>query len=78
MLQMPQELLWIGILILTSCWLPLQPSAHLVVGQFGQSLYEPSVMTHEAKKGPNLCVSLWQCVLSNGLYIGVARPNTSL
>ena len=37
----------------------------------GKALYKPSIMTHEAKKGPNLCVSLWQCVLSNGLYIGV-------
>ena len=37
MLQMPKEPLQIKTLILISFWLPLQPSAHWVVGQFGQS-----------------------------------------
>ena len=78
MLRMPQEPLQTGTLILTSCWLPLQPSAHLVLGNSGKAFYEPSAMTHKAKESPNLCVSLWQCIFNNGFYIGVTRPNTSL
>ena len=39
---------------------------------------KPSVMTHEAEEGPNLCVSLWWCIFCNGFYIDVAGPNISL
>ena len=42
------------------------------LGNSGKALYEPSVMTHEAEEGPNLCVSLWWCIFHDGLYIDVA------
>ena len=33
-------------------------------------------MSHEAKEGPNLSVSLWRCIFGDGLHIDVAGPNT--
>ena len=36
-----------------------------------KALYKPSIMSHEAKEGPNLSVSLWECIFSNGLHIDV-------
>ena len=48
------------------------------LGNFDKAFYELSVLTYKAKESPNLCVSLWWFIFSNGLYIGVARPNTSL
>ena len=37
-----------------------------------------SIMSHQAKEGPNLSVSLWRCIFSNGLHIDVAGLNTFL
>ena len=46
------------------------------LGNLCKTFYEPQVMANEAEEGSNLSVSLWQCILGNGLQICVARLNT--
>ena len=48
------------------------------LGYSCEALYKPSIMSHKAKEGPNLSISLWRCIFCNGLYIDVARLNTFL
>ena len=48
------------------------------LGNSSKALYEMSIMSHQAKEGPNLSVSLQRCIFGNGLHIDVAGSNTSL
>ena len=43
-----------------------------------KALYEMSIMSHQAKEGPNFSVSLWRYIFGNGLHIDVARSNIFL
>ena len=43
-----------------------------------KALYEMSIVSHQAKEGPNLSVSLQRCIFSNGLHIDVSASNTFL
>ena len=45
------------------------------LGNPGKALYKMSIMSHEAKEGPNLSVSLQRGILSYGLHIDVAGSN---
>ena len=45
------------------------------LGNSGKSLYEMSIMSYQAKEGPNLSVSLWRSIFSDGLHIDVAGLN---
>ena len=45
------------------------------LGNPGEALYKMSIMSHEAKEGPNLSVSLRRCILSYGFHIDVAGSN---
>ena len=42
------------------------------LGNLGEALYKMSIMSHWAKVGPNLSVSLQRCILSYGFHIDVA------
>ena len=35
-----------------------------------------SIMSHQAKDGPNVSVSLQRCIFSDGLHIGVTGSDT--
>ena len=48
------------------------------LGYSSKALYKLSIMSHEAKEGPNLSISLWRCIFCDGLHIDIARPNTFL
>ena len=52
---------------LTFYWLPPQPSVHLMVRQFMQTLYEPPIMTYKAKESSNFDVGPWWCTFSDSL-----------
>ena len=41
------------------------------LGNPGKALYKTSTMSHEAKEGPNLSVSLQRCILSYGFNVDV-------
>ena len=46
------------------------------LGDSAKSLYKMSIMSHQAREGPNLSVSLQRSILSDGLHIDVTRSNT--
>ena len=48
------------------------------LGDLGKALYEMSIMSHQAKEGPNFSVSLWRCIFDDDLHIDVAGSNTIL
>ena len=48
------------------------------LGYLSEALYKLSIMSHKAKEGPNLSISLWRCIFCDGLYIDIARLNTFL
>ena len=48
------------------------------LGNSSKALYEMSIMSHQAKEGPNLSVSLWSGIFGNGPQVDVAGSNTSL
>ena len=48
------------------------------LGNLSKAFYETSIMSHQAKEGPNLSVSLWRCIFGNGLHVDVAGSNTFL
>ena len=48
------------------------------LGNLSKALYEMSIMSHQAKEGPNLSVSLQRCIFGNGLHVNVAGSNTFL
>ena len=47
------------------------------LGNSYKAFYELPIMAHKAKEGSNLSVSLWHGTISNGLWICIARPDTS-
>ena len=48
------------------------------LGNSSKALYEMFIMSHQATEGPNLSISLWRCIFSDGLHIDVAGLNTFL
>ena len=48
------------------------------LGNSSKALYEMSIMSHQAKEGPNLSVSLWRCIFGDGLHVDVAGSYTFL
>ena len=46
------------------------------LGYSGKTLYKMSIMSHQAKKGPNLSVSLRRHIFSNGFHVDVAWSNS--
>ena len=48
------------------------------LGNSSKALYEMSIMSHQAKEGPYLSVSLQRGIFGNDLHVDVARSNTSL
>ena len=48
------------------------------LGYSSEALYKSSIMSHKAKEGPNLSISLWRCIFSDGLHIDITRLNTFL
>ena len=48
------------------------------LGYLSEALYKPSIMSHKAKEGPNLSISLWRCIFGDGLHIDDAGLNTFL
>ena len=46
------------------------------LGYLGKPLYEMSIMSYQAKEGPNFSVSLLRSIFSDGLNIDVAGLNT--
>ena len=48
------------------------------LGNLSKALYEKSIMSYQAKEGPNLSVGLWRCIFCDGLHIDVAGSNTFL
>ena len=43
-----------------------------------KALYETSIVSHQAKEGPNFSVSLWRYIFGNGLHVNVTGSNTFL
>ena len=48
------------------------------LGNLSKALYEMSIMSYQAKEGPNLSVGLWRCIFGDSLHIDVAGSNTFL
>ena len=48
------------------------------LGNLSKALYEMSIMSHQAKEGPNLSVSLQRCIFGDGLHVDVTGLNTFL
>ena len=48
------------------------------LGNSSKALYEMSIMSHQAKEGPNLSVCLQRCIFGDGLYVDIAGSNTFL
>ena len=46
------------------------------LGNLSKAIYEMSIMSYWAKKGPNLSVSLRRCIFCYGSHIGVTGSNT--
>ena len=45
------------------------------LGNLGKALYKVSIMSHKAKEGPNLSVSLQRCILSYCFHVDVTGSN---
>ena len=48
------------------------------LGSPSKALYKTSIMSYEAKDGPDLSVGLWRHIFGDGLHIDIAGLNTFL
>ena len=48
------------------------------LGNSSKALYEMSIMSYQAKEGPNLSVGLQRCIFGDSLHIDIAGSNTFL
>ena len=45
------------------------------LGNSSKALYETSIMSYQAKEGPNLSVGLQRCIFSYGSHVDVTGSN---